>query len=214
MSGSLVPSAASAELPQPVDLSAPSWGPPSAAAGGGGVNIGRYFSALKRYKWLILATVTAGTLVGFGVSRFIAPNFEVNSTIWITDKPANKGPITAPQVMDAQAWQELLTSFAILDPVVGQLGLYLEPKDESDSLVFRGFQPTASLVPGSYTLKVEAAGRRWALSSTGEEGGVERVIERGVVGDSIGRGVGFEWAPPAKALGRNRTISFLVTTPR
>lgn len=220
MSGTLVPSAFSSnELAQPADVAAQSWGPPPAAATGG-LQLGRYLAALRRYKWLILLTTIIGTAIGYGVSRFIKPVYEVNGTIWITDTgggaggKAQTGPITAPAIMNAQAWQELFTSFAILDPVVSELGLYLEPDNSADSAVFRGFQPLPNLVKGQYSLRVEDAGRRWTLMGTGDQGGAERVVERGAVGDSIGRSVGFLWAPPPAALGRGRTIKFDVATPR
>src|SRR5207247_894997 len=157
---------------------------------------------------------------GFGVSRFIDPTYEVNGTIWVTERmglqKGGTGPITAPAVMDAQAYQELLTSFAILDPVVGELGLYLAPKDQNDSVVFRGFHPAANLRSGVYTVVIDPTGKRYTLNSTftNEKEKGEQLAQRGAVGDSIGRPVGFEWAPSAAVLGRDRKIEFEVSTPR
>jgi capsular exopolysaccharide synthesis family protein len=212
MSGTLVPSNASTDLPQLGGAPpAQSWGPPPAAADeGGGINLGRYISALKRYKWLIVAITIVGTIAGIGISQFIDPSYEVNATVWVSDPQSGKGPIRAPNMMDAQQWTELLGSFAILDPVAMEMRLYIQPNREADSTVFRTFQPTASLRTGTYGL--EHDGKTYKLLNYAEAGDTQ--IEAGAVGDSIGRPVGFSWAPTAQELGRPRTIVFDVLSPR
>ena len=49
------------------------WGPPQQPAGppqGGALNIGRYVSAIRRYKWLIAVIVLLGTIGGIVATRF------------------------------------------------------------------------------------------------------------------------------------------------
>ncbi|MDQ2930476.1 MAG: Wzz/FepE/Etk N-terminal domain-containing protein, partial [Gemmatimonadota bacterium] len=53
----------------------PSWAQQSALEEPG-ISWSRYFSALKRYKWLILLVVVAGTGIGFGVTQFMTPAYQ------------------------------------------------------------------------------------------------------------------------------------------
>jgi tyrosine-protein kinase Etk/Wzc len=59
-----------------------------------------------------------------------------------------------------------------------------------------------------YVLKIESGGR-YTLST-----GKDTIIERGAVGDSIGRKMGFGWAPDARVLTTGRTIPFSVSSLR
>jgi capsular exopolysaccharide synthesis family protein len=62
---------------------------------------------------------------------------------------------------------------------------------------------------GAYSLKIDKPGRNYVLST---KKGV--VVDRGVVGDSIGRDVGLKWLPERSLLGQARTIEFGVASPR
>ena len=46
----------------------------------------RTIAALKRYKWLILATTIFGSAVGFVLSKMIAPKYSVNASVWIREQ--------------------------------------------------------------------------------------------------------------------------------
>ncbi|MBC7897242.1 MAG: polysaccharide biosynthesis tyrosine autokinase, partial [Cytophagaceae bacterium] len=112
-------------------------------------------------------------------------------------------------------WTDLIRSFVILDPVVSELALYVTPASDRDTLTFRTLLPTDSLVPGQYRLKLSANKSRYELIQLAEQRGeVERVVERGAVGDSIGRKVGFAWAPPPALFRRADEYDFEVITPR
>ena len=50
-----------------------------------GISWMRYFSALKRYKWLILLVALAGTGIGYGVTRFMTPAYQTQGTVWISE---------------------------------------------------------------------------------------------------------------------------------
>jgi capsular exopolysaccharide synthesis family protein len=173
----------------------------------------RYGAALRRYKWLVLLVIVLGIAAGFGVTRLLQPVYEVHSTLWIStdDRPDQQraGPIRAVAPMRETSWPELLTSFAILEQVVREKSLYLRPAKPADSSLFAGFRVDEHFRPGKYTLKVDKSGWQYALL---DGGGTP--LQRGVLGDSIGRKVGFRWKPAAAALTPGRSVEFTVVTPR
>jgi capsular exopolysaccharide synthesis family protein len=174
-----------------------------------GVPWGRYIDALKRHSLLILAIVVAGSFLGVLAARRVQPVYDVQSTVWIASgSPQQSGPIRPQQLLPATSWIELLRSFSIIDPVVRNLRLNVGYTLPADSNFFVGFESLPSLRPGAYLLKTEPGGR-YALSSAK---GI--LLERGVAGDSIGRNVGFGWAPDARLFTPGRVLAFSVSTPR
>src|SRR5213076_786224 len=63
--------------------------------------------------------------------------------------------------------------------------------------------------PGRYSLNINAAEDKYTLED--RDG---RVLEKGRVGDSIGRTAGFQWAPSTDQLRQRSTVRFSVATPR
>jgi capsular exopolysaccharide synthesis family protein len=174
--------------------------------------VGRLVGALNRFKWLILALVLAGAGVGALLGRLVDPQYQVVSTIILTTgaRSAQGSPVEVDANVERQGWIDLAQSYAIADSVVMRLALYLEPQSAGDSLVFRNFQldpNTGRFIPGEYQLEVN--GPRYVLSDK-----VGFVREQGIVGDSVGRRAGFAWRPSRAALGTDRTIKFVVRTPR
>jgi capsular exopolysaccharide synthesis family protein len=102
----------------------------------------------------------------------------------------------------------LLYSDAVMDWVVRRRHLYLGWTSAADSSLFTAFDIQDRFLPGTYTLKVDSAGRKYTL--VGEDGST---VESGAVGDSIGRRLGWMWAPPASALSKGRVIPFSVASP-
>jgi len=216
MSGSLVPSNP-ADVPAHGESSGAlqSWGPPAAPmavapAAAPGLNVARYVSALKRYKWLIAAGLVVGAAGGAVATQFVKPKYQVEATVVIAEPPDPKGPIQAGQVLKEAAWRELIKSYAILDPVARDLRLYVVPSEASDSVLFRDFDHTSDLRAGSYILTVDAPERRYTLARRSDR--TSAVVERGALGDSIGRPVGFLWQPALD--GSRSEIEFVVKTPR
>jgi polysaccharide biosynthesis transport protein len=218
MSGNLTPYSPSPAggLTSPEAYGVDHWGPaapPAAPPTSGSPQFLRYASALNRYKWLMLFVIAIGTAFGLVATRFIQPQYAVYSRIWINSETpignGRDGPIVGRELVVSSAWAELLRSFRVSDAVVSQMALYLTPRDEADSAVFDGFSVTPQLRPGEYELEVDGAGRNYELRVGGGD-----VVERGLVGNPVGRRVGFVWQPSRETLGRNRTVKFSVVTPR
>jgi succinoglycan biosynthesis transport protein ExoP len=175
----------------------------------------RYIDAIKRHSLLILALAIAGSLVGGRTaSRSVKPVYDAQSSVWINITPTGAqqqaGPIRQQQVfLPPAAWVGLLKSFAVVDPVVEQLRLNVTYKESGDSVLFRDLGWTPATAFGPYILKIDARGQNYALSTPK---GV--AVERGVVGDSIGRKVGLKWHPQKQLLRAGRTVEFGVASPR
>jgi succinoglycan biosynthesis transport protein ExoP len=188
-------------------FSAPPHEPPSR------VPWARYIAAVRRYKWLMLAIIIAGTALGVVATRFMSSAYEVQATIWISQPEPrqrdDRGPIRSEELLNPTAWIELFKSFAVVDSVVTKMALYRALENPSDSVAFAGFALGDHFRPGTYTLTVEPSRRQYVLTT---DDGVE--IERSAIGDSIGKRVGLLWAPKAESLPEDGTIQFDVVNPR
>ena len=199
-------------------------GAPPADWGGGqeaapepkGPSLARYVGAINRFKWLILLFGVLGGAGGYTATKFIEPEYEVRATILLeqgtgtNQDGGNRGPIQAEELLQASGWKDLLRSFAIADPVVNDLALFVTPTREADSTMFRSFRVAPNqqrLRAGTYVLTVNSTGYALSLKP-----GLE--VEKGAVGDSIGRAVGFLWQPSARTLAGRKDIEFDVQTPR
>ncbi|HEY0528603.1 MAG TPA: hypothetical protein VGD02_07225, partial [Gemmatimonadaceae bacterium] len=151
---------------------------------------------------MILGIVVIGSGLGVLLSRSVRPVYEAQSKIWIDPggSPQN-GPNKAQQLLPASSWSELLRSYVIVDPVVRKLRLNVSYKLPRDSALFNNFESLPTLRPGAYVLKIQSGGT-YTLSTA-----KDTVLERGVVGDSIGRKLGFAWAPDARLLTPGRVVS-------
>ena len=204
-----------AAAPRPVG-NAPSEWPPAASAGPTwqepeGIPWARYLEAVKRHLPLIVGIVFVGSLAGYFASKRVKPVYEAQATVWINAPatPQSAGPITGPQLLPSTSLLVLLHSFAIVDPVVQRLRLNVSPKTPRDSVLFRDFESSEKLRSGSYVLQVDNLGGNYRLSTI--EG---MTIERGRVGDSIGRNVGFKWMPESRLLVGRSAVAFGVRSVR
>ncbi|MGQ0714529.1 MAG: GumC family protein [Gemmatimonadaceae bacterium] len=188
------------------------WGPAEPPdTGEEGLPWGRYIAAILRFKWLIAAIVILGGAAGATFTRFIAPVYTVSAKVWVASETPDRdrGPIRAEELLTSGSWIELLRSGVVLDPVVRKRQLYLLPASAGDSLVFGSFAPTERMRSGIYELRVDRGGTEYMLVV-----GDENVVERGAIGDSIGRAVGFGWRPGQQLLPPGGVIRFAVVTPR
>lgn len=175
-----------------------------------GVNWQRYFDALKRHFLFIILFVAAGTAVGYRTARRVRPIYETQATVWINSpRTGQSNTPGSQQLLGQTSWVELLRSFAVVDAVVGRLNLNVFYRHPADSTVFRSFVSGPKLRPGGYVLTVDATGNGYTLASAKGD-----ILEHGLTGDSIGRTLGFEWAPDKHLLLPRKILEFSVTTPR
>ncbi len=180
-----------------------------AAPAPSGPKLGRYVSALKRYKWLLALFLILGAGGGYAATKFVHPEYEVKSVILLEVAAGTKQNRQGmgDQLLESSGWLDLMRSPAIADPVVMQLALFVLPKTASDTTAFRSFRVDQQrMKPGDYTLTL--SGTKYSLSSSGVP------LEKGSLGDSIGRDVGFLWQPSEAAFSGRKEIEFRVQTPR
>ncbi|HEX5436721.1 MAG TPA: polysaccharide biosynthesis tyrosine autokinase [Gemmatimonadaceae bacterium] len=212
MSGDLIPASRPSEtaLDQPANVPAPAtwqnWGGPDDQPA---FNWGRYWAAAKRYKWLILGILIVGTGIGVFLAKLQKPEYEVTASVWVSaaDRSKQNGPIVAEDPMDATAWVNLLLSRKVLGDIVRERRLYVNPLNEQDSLLFRNFNLGTQFRPGLYTVTVNSSGTQYVLSAQ------DTPVERGALGDSIGRTVGFRWQPAPALFHAGQVVEFSVIRP-
>ena len=171
----------------------------------------RMLAAAMRRRWLVILVTLAGTAAGVIGSRFLDPRFAARAVLWI--EAAGRAPgrdggsIVDEALVQTPSWGELVTSGAVLEDVVRELRLYVTPKSPADAPVFAGFGLGKMVRPGRYELVVDRGARYELLDQNGA------LVERGAVGDSVGRSVGFSWAPSSSMLLEGRRITFNVSSP-
>lgn len=202
------------------DLPAPYASPSGPAPAGwmdgeeeGGFDFSRYVSAVLRNKWLVVAGLLLGIGGAFAARQMMSPVYTVTSTVWIeANERAAAGdaaPIRPSQLLTANGWMDLLRSYAVLDPVVENLRLFVSPADPVHADLFDDFAVSEEVRSASYVLLREASGGEFVLlDGEGEE------LQRVATGQPIGTSRGFEWTPPADRIGAGESVGFTVRRPR
>jgi capsular exopolysaccharide synthesis family protein len=219
MTGSLLPGRSTPD--QGSDASAvASYAPLGGAVaefGGGGQSepgshpITRVIAALRRFAWLIVLCTVLGTAGSIIVTRFLRPEYVARGTIFIQTEGGapNAGPIQAPELLSSYNWVELIETYAVLDPVVRELNLYVRPGKGAAPELFAEFQLRERFTAGNYVLTVEDDGARYSLKNR-----AGNQLSSGPVTDSVGREAGFLWAPGPQRLTPGLEAQFTVLAPR
>lgn len=177
--------------------------------------VNRALSAVRRYWWLIAVVVAVGTSVGLYLTRTVPPKYDVNATIWVAKGGSGSAVRSPGLISDALAWGDLARSWIVLDEAVARLALYVTPARAEDGPMLARLRPSDGLQPGRYALLVPADDSSYSLFRVhSERGAADSLVERGVLGDSVGRAVGFRWRPAPESLSRGRRVEFDVVTPR
>jgi succinoglycan biosynthesis transport protein ExoP len=166
----------------------------------------RYLTAVIRHKWLVLGVTLLGTLAGVVATRFLDPRYTAKTILWVdVDVGRERGITSTDEFLGTKGWIELVTSNAVLDSVVKERRLFLQPLVPADTLALNALEVTNRVIPGTYRLNVDKAGRSFRLEM--EDG---TVVGRGTVGQAVGENVGLDWTPEASVLKRGSTITFTV----
>lgn len=174
----------------------------------------RAWAAIRRYKFLVFAIIVLATGLGFAATRLVVPQYEVSAKIWIqTETPLSdrEGPIHSAELLNSDAWVELLKSYKVSDEVVRELNLYVSPAKLSDAPLFDGFALGDRFIAGSYQLILDRTRKRWTLTSASYA-----TVDSGAAADSVGGRFGLHWKLPPTAFDGSgqRTVAFGVSTPR
>lgn len=201
--GNNLPVEAALTYPEPAQSRIPAYdtGTPEE----GGIQVHRVIAALKRYKWLIMAITAAGTALGVFATRFLPREYVTGATIWVATPVNTNNPVRSTEVLGGQSYQELARSFNVLEAVVQQERLYVRTNQPR---LFSSLELAEAYKPGSYHLTVTPDGRSYTLMTDKDS-----LLERGNVGDSIGRPYGFRWQPVATAI-RGANVHFSIVSPR
>ena len=174
----------------------------------------RYLTAVRRFKWLVLAVTVGATALGVVGTLFLRPTYAAQATLWIqvpARQPREAGPIWQAQLPISTGWMDLLQSYAVLDDAVRSQRLYLHAKEPADSDILATLRVKDHVAPGKYRLVVEDTGDAphfmlySALSKT--------PVQTGVAGDSVGPELGLAWVPPRAALTGKREVEFTLDPP-
>ena len=205
----------SLQLVQSADSTAlEAWEPSSAPTPLPRQPLERARGALRRYKWLIVGVVAAFAVGGFVATRLVKPVYDVQGRIWIqaeTPMSQKVGAFRQEELLNSQAWVELLLSSRVADAVVRKLTLYLRPDNPADSVAFRGFSISDRFVAGKYQLDLDNVRKRWHLQLANGAGS-----DSGGVADSLGKALGLKWqlTPAAFEGTGTKRVLFTVLTPR
>jgi hypothetical protein len=169
----------------------------------------RLLRAVLRYKWLVLALAVAGGTTALFATRFLELSYTAEARLWmqaVTRNDAAMGPIRSSELLQNDAWLELLRSNAVLDSAVMQEKLYVR-YDRRDADVLAELEANEeALVPGTYTLR---AGTDGGLELRTQEG---HLIERVRGGEVVGSSIGLVWRPVFAQ--QDREVVFTLLSPR
>ena len=181
-----------------------------------GIDVRRYVLALLRYKWLLVAALVLGAGGAAIAWSMVAIRYTARGNLWIEverrGQQGDVGPVRQGQLLESNAWIELLRSYTVLDSVVVAERLYVEAPSEYQP-VFSTLALEPAFRPGSYELQVDESGERFTLlTRDAVREGV--AVAAGSLGEAIGAELGFRWSPPAAAFPPGAAVPFSVLTPR
>lgn len=175
--------------------------------------IQRSIAAVRRYKWLIAGIVLVVSTGAFFARKLFPSVYQAEGKIWISQQgQAQTGPVRAAALLPNNSWGDLLASYTVLGQTVRELHLYIQSDRPGAGRLFATVDVGERVHPGEYILSADPASRRVTLSSA--TGHADSVIERGVLGDSVGRSIGLRWVPDPNLLARLRQVPFTLITPR
>lgn len=179
----------------------------------GGIDVRRYVLAVLRFKWLLVAALLVGSAGAWVAWSSVPVTYTARGNLWIeVERRGGSGgdvaPIRAGGLLESNAWIELLRSFSVLEPVVVELGLYVQPPPDY-APAFSSFTLAQDFVPGAYEMRVGASGQDFVLLT--DDGAL---VQQADFGAPIGENVGFIWQPARGSFPPEATVEFSVLSVR
>ncbi len=172
----------------------------------GAQQIQRYLAAVWRFKWLALFLAIVGGVGGTIATRFIDPEYEVQSNVFLS-QDEGRGSQNPTDGLATAGLLDLIVSYQVVDSVVTKLNLHVEPLNATDSTLFRSFVAGADVLGGDYSLRITGNNYQLVRNKT-------QLVEQGELGAEIGSPVRFSWQPAPGALQGRTEVEFTVRTPR
>ena len=178
-----------------------------------GLDWGRQWAALRRYKWFVLVMGLIGLGGSYAAWKLFPEQYVARGAIWVQDdggpEEMSRGPISAGGLLNSAGWVQLLRSYTVMDSVVLGRRLHIIPEEGADTTLLASLDLAPQYIPGSYTLRVNNAGTQVSLETE-----ALGVISTAAPGDSLGVNLGFAWTPDPAELTPGRTSEFQVLTSR
>ncbi len=130
----------------------------------------RYVVAVGRHKWIVLAITLAGTLAGILATRLLDPRYAARATLWIEVAGRERDPAAEDGLVLTPSWSTLVTSQAVLEPVVRELRLFVRPDLPNDRAALATVELRGTPVPGHYRLVASANGQAELRCKGGRQG--------------------------------------------
>ncbi|MFQ5678527.1 MAG: polysaccharide biosynthesis tyrosine autokinase [Gemmatimonadota bacterium] len=156
--------------------------------------------------WILAAGVLGG-VVGFAASRFQEPVYKTTAKVYLEQTDEGSGPIREEDVFEGAGWTGVFTSNSVLEPVIRQFRLYIQPVEPQESDLVANFQLRDEAIGGRYHVTIEAGGT-YELT---REGSAFR--ETGSVENAIGESAGFAWVIDRNRVAPGSEIVFDVRRP-
>jgi len=165
-------------------------------------------ASVLRYRALILIAAVFGAGGAYIAWHMYVPTYATSGTIWVQgdNAEANLGPVQTGELLPAESWMDLLQSFALLEPVVLEQRLYVDPLLAEDIPLFGNLEIAGDLRPGQYQLSVVGSG----LVLLRED----LEVDRAPLGQPIGERIGIAWTAPGEVLELGRPVIFSVMSVR
>lgn len=177
-----------------------------------GIDVRRYFLAVLRYKWLLVLALLVGGAGAYLAWNSVPVTYTARGNLWVeVERRGGTGdvaPIRAGGLLESNAWIELLRSYQVLEPVVIDQRLYVQPPVEF-APAFANFGLGDPFAPGDYELRVGSAGEDFVLTTAQGQ-----LVQQSNFGVAIGENVGFNWKPARGSFPPGAVVPFSVRSPR
>src|SRR5439155_1354863 len=107
----------------------------------------RILGAIGRRRWVVLAVTLRGTAAGVvAAAKFVGPRYLARARLWVGAAEPNPNalrgttpPPGAERLLGVAAWVDFVRSDAVLDTVVRDVRLYLDPRTPLDGTALLRF---------------------------------------------------------------------------